>query len=197
MANDTGLTGDWEMAELFLGKMVNQLPAMTLKMMKREAELLRGTIVQTITSSGGGSWKPLSLWTLAIRRHNSIGGTKPLIASGEMRQSITANVYPSSMSAFVGVNYNAKRKDGGSSVDIAKIQEYGAEYVVKRTKKQVAFLRYIYSQNPVLWGLISSGKNKDGMTKVSIPARPFMEPSGVKWSRDYEGRMKNFLKDYM
>ena len=96
-----------------------------------------------------------------MRKFKNFGGTKALIHTGQLRNSITTKVNPSKMEAFVVILYQSKHKGSGkkaksqSMVNIAKVHEYGTKpFLVKRTLKMQRFLAMVAKETGVIKRLI-------------------------------------------
>lgn len=193
-----GFVGDWKKANAYLGKMNLKMQNVIMITLKREAEALRGTIVRGFTTQapGGKPFRPLSAWTIAMRRFKGFSGDKALIHTGEMRKSIVSKVYPATATAFVGLLYSAKSKDGQSLVNIGKVHEFGSKpYIVRVTPKMRRFLAMVAKTT----GLItySSGRKGKGFYLIKIPARPFLQPSYEKWVKGLKERVNKTVKTAM
>jgi phage gpG-like protein len=180
-------TGDWALARRILAEGAAKLRGSIGTAMRQEAELLRGEIVNGITAQapGGEAFKPLSPLTLAARKLAGFGGTKALLVSGDLRNSIAAIVRGDE--AFVGVPRKARSKDGRSLVDVAQVQEFGSNpIVIPITPRMRRFLFALLRQA----GKEPSGGSGKGVVVVTIPARPFLRPAFKKFS---EGAQRRFL----
>jgi len=152
----------------------------------QEAQLYKREIVQGITtgSPGGKSFEPLSETTLATRRARGMRGTKPLIARGDLRRSISVVKGPFG-GAFAGVLRSARGKDGQSLVNVAQVHEFGKTVVVQLTPKARRFLMMVLRQA----GIEPTGGGGKGIAVVRIPARPFLRPVFDKLSKDAPARV--------
>ena len=115
---------------------------------------------------------------MAIRRFRGFGGTKALIAGGDLRNSIT--VTREGDQVFVGVHRTAKTRTGQSVVDIAALHEHGSRpIVIKLTPKARAFLHAAFRKA----GLDGphGGLPSTGIAVIQVPARPI--PSSLPRSR--------------
>lgn len=180
-------TGDWALARRILAEGPAKLRGSIGTAMRQEAELLRGEIVNGITTQapGGEAFKPLSPLTLAARKLAGFGGTKALLVRGDLRNSIAAIVRGDE--AFVGVPRKARSKDGRSLVDVAQVQEFGSNpIVIPITPRMRRFLFALLRQA----GKEPSGGSGKGVVVVTIPARPFLRPAFKKFS---EGAQRRFL----
>lgn len=180
-------TGDWALARHILAEGPAKLRGSIGTAMRQEAELLRGEIVNGITTQapGGEAFKPLSPLTLAARKLAGFGGTKALLVRGDLRNSIAAIVRGDE--AFVGVPRKARSKDGRSLVDVAQVQEFGSNpIVIPITPRMRRFLFALLRQA----GKEPSGGSGKGVVVVTIPARPFLRPAFKKFS---EGAQRRFL----
>ena len=106
------LDGLWEEAIRTFTGLEAKVAGAVKKAIMQEAQDLRKRIVLQFRSGHpiGGSWKPLSSWTLASRKAQGFGGTKILVRTGDLRNSI--NVQTSGDTIFVGVSRTAQSKSG-------------------------------------------------------------------------------------
>jgi phage gpG-like protein len=180
-------TGDWAVAGRLLAGGPAKLKAAVGTALRQEAQLLRKEIVQGITKQapGGESIKPPSPLTLAAREMKGRAGTKALMVSGDLRNSVAAIVKGDE--AFIGVPRKARRKDGKSLVDVAKVQEFGkGPIIIPMTPAMRRFLFALLrkaDQEP-------NGGSGKGVVVVQIPARPFLRPAFKKFQK---GVQKRFL----
>lgn len=141
------------------------------KAVHAEAHFLAGKVKEKIRS---GPFTPLSPLTLASRRLKGQGGTKPLVASGALFQSI--GVYPprvGGLEKFVGV---VRRSSGaGNAVDIAQIMEEGRTFVLSMTPKMRRFIFGVLF--PAAGITPSGGGTAKPYIVISIPPRPFLGPT--------------------
>ena len=96
--------GDWTRVGKLLSGAPQRVQAAIDKAMRKEGHFLRTNIVEGIREQapGGRAFAPLAPTTLAIRRFRGFGGTKALIAGGDLRNSIT--VTREGDQVFVGVD---------------------------------------------------------------------------------------------
>lgn len=153
----------------------------------QEAQLYKKEVVRGITtgSPGGKTFEPLSETTLATRRARGMRGTKPLIARGDLRRSISVVKGPFG-GAFVGVLRSARGSDGQRLVNVAQVHEFGKTVVVQLTPKARRFLMMILRQAGIE---PSGGGGGRGIAVVRIPARPFLKPVFDKLSKDAPKRV--------
>lgn len=171
------ITGDWKKAQDLLNNGGTRIQAALRKTLIQEAEFYRGKMVQGIISQApaGKPFKPLSKMTLAMRKFRGFGGTKALIVSGELLNSI--RVITTREGAFIGVPRNAKSKDGKSLVSIAEIQEFGAgPFIIKITEQMRKFMFAAFRSQALSQKSNKGSKSSKGVIVVRIPARPFIRP---------------------
>lgn len=174
-------TGDWGKVRGVFDQAANKVSDAAHKAVLQEAHFLRAKIVTGIKDQapGGQEFKPLSPWTLAARRLAGFAGTKALIRTGDLRNSIAVIEKPDRV--FIGVSRNATARDGKRMIDIADIQEFGrGPFVVRITDKMRKFLA-ILRKEAGLAGPTEAG-HKEFLT-ITIPARPFIGPVFAKWGR--------------
>lgn len=171
------LVGDWKKAQDLLQNGGHRIGSALRQTLIQEAEFYRGKMVQGIISQApaGKPFKPLSKMTLAMRKFRGFGGTKALIVSGELLNSI--RVITTREGAFIGVPRNAKSKDGKSLISIAEIQEFGAgPYIIKITDKMRKFMFAAFRSQSLSQRSNTGSKSAKGVIIVRIPARPFIRP---------------------
>jgi len=183
--------GNWQTARRILEAGPVQLRNAVNRAVLQEAQLYKKEIVQGITtgSPGGESFAPLSETTLATRKFLGMGGSKPLIARGDLRRSISVVQGPFG-SAFVGILRSAKGQEGQSLTNVAEVHEFGKTIVVRMTEKAKRFLAMVFRRA----GLESGSKGKGAsILVVRIPARPFLKPVFEKLSKDAPERVTRRL----
>jgi hypothetical protein len=181
-------TGDWARARRLLSAAPERLQAAIGTAVRQEAHALRNEIVQGLTrqAPGGEPLKPPSPLTLATRQLEGFGGTKSLIARGDLRNSII--VFAQGDEAFIGVSRSARSKDGAAMVDVAKLNEFGGPpVIIPITPKMRRFLFALLRQA----GKEPTGGSGRGVIVVQVPARPFLRPAFDKFR---EGASRRFLE---
>lgn len=147
------------------------------KAVHAEAHFMAGKIKLKIRN---GPFQPLTKLTLAGRKLQDPPkrGSKPLIASSTLFQSIT--VYPTqlgSLEKFVGV---IRRPHGKKdTADLAEIHEEGRTIVIPVTAKMLAFLAVLFKKagmRPTKPKLAAEGGERPYII-VRIPPRPFLAPT--------------------
>ena len=181
-------TGDWARARQLLAAGPQRLRSAIGVAIRQEAQGLRNEIVQGLTSQapGGEPIKPPAPLTLAARQLEGFGGTKALLVSGDLRNSITVIVEGDE--AFIGVPRSARSSGGESLVDLAQLHEYGGPpVVIPITPKMRRFLFALLRQA----GKEPTGGSGRGVVVVQVPARPFLRPAFEKFR---EGASRRFLE---
>jgi phage gpG-like protein len=181
-------TGEWARARRLLTAAPQRLQAAIGTAVRQEAHALRNDIVQGLTSQapGGEPLKPPSPLTIAARQLEGFGGSKALIARGDLRNSITVIVQGDE--AFIGVSRSARSKDGASMVDLAKLHEFGGPpVIIPITPKMRRFLFALLRKA----GKEPTGGGGRGVIVVQVPARPFLRPAFDKFR---EGASRRFLE---
>lgn len=165
------LVGDWDKARaIFTGVRQDKLKKALQVALHQEGLFLATKIKKKIDA---GPHEPLSPLTLAARRLAGLGGTKPLIATGGLRNAITVWPNAPGLTKFVGVMRTARRK-GKSLANIAQIQEEGRTFVVKITDKM---RRYLFGVLFPAAGITPGGGGASrGYIVVKIKPRPFIGP---------------------
>lgn len=179
--------GDWQTARRILTAAPQRFRRAVERAVLQEAHLYRKELVQGLTtgSPGGKSLTPLADSTLATRRASGIRGTKPLIARGDLRRSITVVKGPAG-SAFVGILRSARGRDGQLLVNVAQVHELGKVVVFRLTPKSRRFLAMMLRKAGIE---PRDGSGSQGIVVVKIPARPFLRPVWEKLSKDAPKRM--------
>lgn len=182
--------GDWDKLSNLFGKIPTALERATNKAIKKEAHFLRTKIVDGIKDQapGGKQFLPLAVTTLAVRKFQGFNGTKALIKTGDLRNSIQVIDAPEGV--FIGVHRNAKGKNGKTMIDIATLHEQGSgPIVIQVTAKMRRFLMAAF-RKAGLNGPYGSGT---GIMVMKIPARPFIGPVFEKFSG--QGSMERIQKE--
>lgn len=150
------LTGDWKKAEKALAVLAKNTEKAARQALLQDAHFMRGKVVEGIDSQapGGKPFKPLSMATLARRRAQGFSGTKALIRTAAMRNSVA--VMEKDGVIFVGVSRTVKGRGGEDLINLAMIHEYGAGPWVQRRGNRLVVLQ--------------------------IPARPFLGPVFDKYA---------------
>jgi phage gpG-like protein len=120
------LTGKWDFVTRNLFIAAAALPKAIDTAVMQEAQAFRKEIVQGITKQapGGVPFRPLHPRTLALRRARGFKGTKILIVTGDLRNSITA--VRVSRGVFVGILRSTRHRGGDLMVNVAAIHEFGS-----------------------------------------------------------------------
>jgi hypothetical protein len=172
------LIGEWQKAARIVETMGPRWEKAQDMAVQREAQFLRRQMVQNLTSGGalaGKPFAPLGQGTLVMRAFRGFGGTKPLIVTGALRNSISVVKLPGGV-VFVGVRRGGPGAKGGKSgANIAEIHEFGASFTVRMTPKMRRFLAAAYRRAGVPFGRPGGGKGS-GVLTIRIPARPFVGP---------------------
>lgn len=180
-------TGDWTKAAEILNSGI-QLKKAIHWAVEREAHEAKRRMVKGITAQepGGQKFLPLKAITLIMRKANGFGGTKALIVTGQLRNSITVrSVGPGVV--FVGVLRNSKRADGKSLYNIARVHELGATITMRMTPKMFNFLMRSLRKagyggfardwkvkfHKSMWKVTGSSRR---VIVIKIPPRPFVQP---------------------
>lgn len=188
------LTGDWEKARTILNN-IPQVRAAIDWAVVQEAHEARRRIVRGITDQapGGKQFQELAALTKILRRQKGFRGTKALIVSAALRNSITVKNVGRGR-AFVGVLRGQESPDGKQLFNIARVHEVGATVVIKVTPRMRRFLMAML-RRAGLGARGQKGRDKTGrytkrrwrpaggaggvakgVVVVQIPARPFISP---------------------
>ncbi len=174
-------TGQWVQARAILRGASSMVRPMIQKAVLQEAHFFRRKIVQGIREQapGGRKFAPLSPNTLRVRKAQKFRGTKALIRTGGLRNSITVKRVGDG--AFVGVLRSARSKTGGSLANIADIHENGrGPFLVPITNKSRRFLNAV--------GIDPHPGPRFAV--VRIPARPFIGPVFEKFGKPEMSRRR-------
>lgn len=194
------LFGDWEKARTILNNVEGVRKAIDSAVLA-EAHYARREIVKGITkqSPGGKDFLPLGKLTLLLRRARGFRGTKALIVTATLRNSIT--VQPAGRGrAFVGVLRTTQRPDGKELFNIARVHEMGATIVIRVTPRMRAWLMATLREaNGNRMGGMVGQRGRDnqsgrftaaprwkpsggrggiarGVLVIRVPARPYIQP---------------------
>lgn len=149
------------------------------------------------SAPGGVALKPLSPFTLAVRKLLGIRGRRPLLARRNLRRSLAVKKTPSG-DYFVGVPIGAKTPQGKSIAEIAATHEFGAApRVVQLSDKQKAFLGVVAGLIPSSKTPPKPGAGGGGALIIRTPARPFIGPVFEKHKRAIQERIMKALADAM
>lgn len=170
------LFGDWAKTATILEHAEDRFAKACERATLKEAHYLRGKMVQNITSGGNLADRPFappSPLTLAVRQFRGFGGSKPLMVTGAMRNSIT--VVKVAGGVFVGI-----RRASSKGVNIPALMEFGGgPWSRPMTPKQRRFLAAAFKASGMKFGDPPGG----GILKIRIPARPFMGPVIDKFAK--------------
>lgn len=188
------LTGLWAEAEAAFPDLKTKIPKAIEQALLQEAHDLRKRMVSQFRAQApiGGTWSPLSPMTLRARKLAGFGGTKILIRTSDLRNSIGVNPVSPGL-VFVGVNRSAKSdKNKGAMADLVnlgELHEFGKVIKIKVTRKMQRFMFGVMLKTGKGRDLrgkfakggtkhVSKGNFKLGATIViRIPARPFIGPA--------------------
>lgn len=180
--------GDWQAARRFLAAAPRRFHRALDQAVRQEALLYKKEIVQGLTTGqpGGKPLAPLAESTLATRRARGLRGTKPLIARGDLRRSITlVTVKPGEV--FVGILRSARGRDGQALVNVAAVQEFGKTVVFRLTPKARRFLAMALREAGR--APRGGGGAPGGIAIVRIPPRPFFRPVFDKLAKGAPARV--------
>ncbi len=172
-------TGDWARARHILraGGAERMHKAITLAV-RKEAHALRKEIIVGLTARSK-ELKPLSPLTRAARRLAGFRGTKPLIRTGDLRNSISVIVKGDR--AFVGV---ARSAGGERLVNLAKLHEYGSQpYVIPITPKMQRYLGVLFAKERGRRRRRKASTGSAGVVVIQIPSRPFLRLAFERWRK--------------
>jgi phage gpG-like protein len=168
-------TGDWAKARALLEAAPAQLKRATAMALRQEAHALRSAIVKGITAQapGGEPFAELSKLTLVARQLRGFGGSKALLVTAELRNSVSVLIQGDE--AFVGINRSARSATGADLVNVAEVHEFGGPpVVIPITPKMRRFLFALFRKAGRDTKAEGSGA---GVVVVQVPARPFLRPA--------------------
>lgn len=180
-----GTTGDWDKAVRVLLRAPAAIKTALDQAILREAHLLRAAMVKGIDSGapGGQKFAGHSPLTLVVRRFRGFGGSKILVQSAALRNSITVAKVGSVV--FVGVLRRSRGKGGRSGADIARIHEEGRTFTRTLSPKARRFLFAAMRAAGLPRRARAKGAKGGGVTiTVRIPPRPFIAPVVAAMDRD-------------
>lgn len=188
-----GLTGEWKTAARILGSAPVKIRIALDRSVLQEAQFFRTKVVEGFREQapGGQPFRPLSPFTLAVRRFTGFKGTKALIVRGDLRNSVKVVKKQTALGAeaFVGVLKNAKGKRGQNLFNVARVHEFGSKTIVQYvTPKQRKFLMAAIRKEMGGEGSEGGGGGglKTGIIVSKIPPRPFIGPVVEKWFNNAE-----------
>lgn len=122
------LSPGWDRVNRLLTTGPARLQNASRRALLQEGHYLRKKIVQGFTSQapGGKQFLPLAPSTLARRKSRGFKGTKILIVTGDLRNSVSVLTMRGGDLVFIGVARTVRRKDSGEEqVNIAAVHEFG------------------------------------------------------------------------
>lgn len=192
------MTGPWSTLGGILAKgaQATRWRSATSKALLKEGHRLRAKMVKAFNQGGpqGRKWAQLSPTTIAIRKAMGFGGRKPLLRTGDLRNSITV-VQPDADSVFVGFHRNAVTSDGKQVVPIASIHENGAIFTVPadaESSKGKRVRGFWYAMSVASGGAIKPLKKSTTILVIKIPPRPLIRPI---WEQERNDSAKRILGD--
>lgn len=185
-------TGDWDKMATLLTNAANPLvwQRASEKAIIKEVHRLRRIIVEAFNRGGpdGARWQRLSPMTNLVSRAYGKGDRKPLLDTGDLRNSI--QVTQEGDGWFVGVHRNVKGKSGKKIIDIAELHENGAgPFRINVTDKMRKYFLWL---NKKTGGQIKPLKLSTSFIVVKIPARPFIGPV---WEKEKNNSEKNIISN--
>jgi hypothetical protein len=172
----------------------------------KEANRLRGLMIKAFNQGGpqGKRWKRLSVFTQLLSRAKGLGDRRPLMSSGDLRNSHSVVEEPDDV-VFVGVHRTAKGKgsrgrdkagrftragEGGSLANIAAIHEHGAGPIyIRVTPAMRAFFLWLSKKTK---GQTKPLRRNTIAVVVRIPARPWIAPI---WEAEQDNSFANIARD--
>lgn len=175
------LTGSWSRLGATLAQSAVRFPAVMRNALRNEGEFYAQKIREGIDSQapGGQAFKPLSPITLALRQLRGGRGSKILVETKALRNSVTM-VPVNETTVFVGIPRGATGADGRNLAEVGYVHEYGAIVRSAMTRQRMAALMIDLKKA----GIQPSGARGGGagLGYIRIPARPFLEPTLKEYS---------------
>jgi hypothetical protein len=189
----TGMTGNWNGVSRLLARGAN--PAVWRQAKRRavlrEAHRLRGLMVESFNKGGppGKRWRRLSVFTQLVSRALGHGDRRPLMRSGDLRNS--HSVVERDDNVFVGVHRTTRgRKSRSRMMNIAVIQEFGAGPTsIRVTRKMRGFFHFLHIKTK---GQIKPLSPSTTVIVVRIPPRPWIGPI---WEQEADASGENIVRD--
>lgn len=188
---------------------------LTQVVLRREGLDIVKRVRNAFNSGGNPKWAPLSNATLLMRKAMGFKGSKILIRTADLRNSVALNeIAGSEFSLFVGVNRSAAHSGGTAAVNIAMVHEFGATINITVTRKMQRFLMamlgkqakagrdhrgHFLKKGEKAKKVGGTGKFRLGAKlTIRIPARPFMGPE-IKRYTDGNGpaQLKEKIEKYV
>lgn len=199
------LSGDWKRAAEILD-MAPQLRSAIHWAVEREAHEARRRIIKGITNQapGGKAFAPLSALTLILRRAKKFRGSKILLVTASMRNSVTVKNVGTGI-VFVGVLRGSPRPGGQDNYNIARLHELGGRITMRVNAKMHRWLMwqlrkagygaFVRDKRSTREGDTSSKRAARGTgggrayrtIVIKIPARPFIQPVIEEMGADESG----------
>lgn len=174
------LIGEWSKARTILNNRAQVLAAIDYAV-QMEANQARRQIIKGITDQapGGQQFLPLKPLTIASRRFRGFRGTKALIVTASLRNSITVRRSGPGR-FFVGVLRTARTPDGKGLYNIARVQEEGAVVTMRMTERRWAWFMAMLRKNRMLGAKAprfgTSRRRIPYNVVIRIPPRPYIRP---------------------
>lgn len=184
-------TGDWDKAMRILTGAPKVIPQALHQAVLQEAHEIRRKMVAGFDTGApaGQKFAAHSPLTLAVRRMRGAKGSKIMVVSAALRNSISV-VAVGQGAAFVGVLRTKRHKSGKSAVDIAKIHEYGKTWTMPMTPRMRRFLFAAMRKAGIPPRPRAKGAPGAASVTIRIPPRPFIGP--VIAAHDREGMNARF-----
>lgn len=170
MSSGVALVGDWEKAFKLLREAPRRIEKALQQQVLKEAHMLREQMIGGIDAGGKPKFKGHSPLSLVIRQFRGMGGSKVLIASGALRNSIVVVPVRPGV-AFVGVRRRSKGK-----ANLAHIHEFGRTWTMPFTDRMRRFLFAAMRSAGIQRRRSPRGAHGTGTITIRIPARPFIRP---------------------
>lgn len=189
------LTGDWRQTGRTLAQARARMTRALDTATRAEAEDVRKQMLEGIRKQApaGEEFLPISRLTRALRRARGFRGSKALIKTASMMNSITVSRAGRGR-YFVGIKRSARGRRNEPLINIALIHEEGRTYVMRVTPRQRRFIMMALRQAGMLRKKREGSGGESGFSRgyvvVTIPARPFMSPV-IRKVRSNPGALRN------
>lgn len=195
---ETFFDGDWPGIKKALHWLQRKSQNALEKALREEANVLKRALKQQLYKGGSPAFRPLSPFSVAIRKAMGVRGRKPLLATRQLVRSIK-HKRTGRLEYFAGVPHNVphRRRDGSTTKasEVALLVEEGRGPVVlwldkpspRTGKTPRQWLWWLY-----LEGVLSAppSPNKNVMILRGSEARPFIRQTWEKEAKQSGERIR-------
>jgi hypothetical protein len=183
---DVRRTGPWPIARRLLAALPAHLAPVVRAAVAQEAHQLRAQLVDGLTQQApaGAAFRALAPLTMAARRLRRFAGTKALLRTGDLRNSL--GVLTTSAGVFIGIARSARSADGRSLVDLAQVHEFGtAPIIIPITPAMRRYLAMLFREA----GRGRAAGPSAGVVVIQVPPRPFLRPVFAAFQHGLDARV--------